>query len=95
MPSRDDTDRATASTGAPRVVAVAAGPGHDFSEPTRPVIRLLEGLGENVTTAGIDLMALPQDTLLPLGRTAEARVTGLRNPCRRIEAFGPGLLRRV
>jgi MOSC domain-containing protein YiiM len=40
-------------------------------------------------------MALPRDTLLVLGRTAEVRVTGLRNPCRQIDAYRPGLLRQV
>jgi MOSC domain-containing protein YiiM len=52
-------------------------------------------LGENVTTTGIDLFALPTGTLLRLGPTAEVIVTGLRNPCRQIDAFQPGLLRQV
>ena len=58
--------------------------------------RVLPGaLGENVTTYGLDLHALPVDTLLLFGQTAEVRVTGLRNPCRQIDAFQPGLLRQV
>jgi MOSC domain-containing protein YiiM len=58
--------------------------------------RVLPGeLGENVTTAGIDLLALPVDTVLRLGGTAEVRVTGLRNPCHQIDDFQPGLLARV
>lgn len=57
-------------------------------------------LGENVTTRGIDLLALPTGSLLHLGETAVIRVTGLRNPCVQIEAFGvrhdrPGLLKQV
>jgi len=52
-------------------------------------------LGENVTTYGLALPALPVDTLLLLGPTAEVRVTGLRNPCRQIDTFRPGLLGRV
>jgi MOSC domain-containing protein YiiM len=51
-------------------------------------------LGENVATAGVDLLALPTGTVLVLGG-AEVEVTGLRNPCRQIEAFQDGLLERV
>ncbi|ESQ04325.1 MOSC domain protein [Streptomyces sp. ADI96-15] len=52
-------------------------------------------LGENVTTHGIDLLALPTGTLLRLGPEAVVEVTGLRNPCLQIDAFQEGLLRRV
>jgi MOSC domain-containing protein YiiM len=52
-------------------------------------------LGENITTRGIDLLALPRHTRLFLGPEAIVRVTGLRNPCRQIDDFAPGLLRRV
>ena len=52
-------------------------------------------LGENVTTYGIDLLALPIGTLLRLGPEAVVEVTGLRNPCLQIDAFQEGLLRRV
>jgi MOSC domain-containing protein YiiM len=48
-------------------------------------------LGENVLTRGVDLLGLPRGTVLAIGDTA-IRVTGLRNPCRQIEAFMPGLL---
>src|SRR5690349_22818204 len=41
-------------------------------------------LGENVTTRGIDLHALPVGTLLRLGTEAVLEVTGLRNPCAQI-----------
>ena len=58
--------------------------------------RVLSGaLGENVTTSGIDLLALPVGTLLALGDTAEVLLTGLRNPCRQIDDFQAGLLRQV
>lgn len=50
-------------------------------------------LGENVLTAGVDLLALPRDTLLHLGPDAVVRVTGLRNPCAQIDRFRTGLLR--
>lgn len=52
-------------------------------------------LGENVTTRGIDLLALPTGTRLILGATAVLEVTGLRNPCARIDRFQRGLLARV
>lgn len=52
-------------------------------------------LGENVTTAGLDLYALPVGTVLRLGDEALIALTGLRNPCGQIEAFRPGLLARV
>ena len=52
-------------------------------------------LGENVTTRGLDLLALPTDTLLHLGSDAVVRVTGLRNPCQQINGFASGLLREV
>ncbi len=52
-------------------------------------------LGENVLTANLDLLALPEGALLRLGPEAAVRVTGLRNPCAQIEAFRPGLLSTV
>lgn len=52
-------------------------------------------LGENITTCGIDLMALPRGTILSLGKSAQVEVTGLRNPCAQIETFRKGLLSEV
>ena len=52
-------------------------------------------LGENVTTSGVDLLALPTGTLLRLGDQAEVEVTGLRNPCVQIDRYSPGLLAEV
>jgi MOSC domain-containing protein YiiM len=49
-------------------------------------------LGENVTTSGIDLLALPTDTRLHIGATAVVAVTGLRNPCVQIDGFQKGLM---
>jgi len=49
-------------------------------------------LGENVTTSGIDLLALPAGTRLHLGASAAVEVTGLRNPCVQIDTFQNGLL---
>jgi len=52
-------------------------------------------MGENVTTRGVDLLALPTGTRLRLGGTAVVEVTGLRNPCAQIDRFQPGLLAAV
>jgi MOSC domain-containing protein YiiM len=52
-------------------------------------------LGENVTTAGVDLLGLSRGTRLHLGPDAVVEVTGLRNPCRQIEDYRAGLLARV
>jgi len=49
-------------------------------------------LGENVTTSGIDLLALPTGTRLHLGTSAVVEVTGLRNPCIQIDDFQKGLM---
>lgn len=49
-------------------------------------------LGENVTTSGIDLLALPAGTRLHLGDSAVVEITGLRNPCVQIDEFQQGLM---
>ncbi|HET7234678.1 MAG TPA: MOSC domain-containing protein [Longimicrobium sp.] len=52
-------------------------------------------IGENVTTRGVDLLALPTATRLHLGGTAVVEVTGLRNPCAQLDHFQPGLTAAV
>lgn len=52
-------------------------------------------MGENVTTQGVDLLGLPTGTVLRLGGTTVLEVTGLRNPCRQLDRFRPGLMRAV
>ena len=52
-------------------------------------------MGENVTTRGIDLLALPTGTRLRLGETAVIEVTGLRNPCLQLDHFQQGLMAAV
>jgi MOSC domain-containing protein YiiM len=50
-------------------------------------------MGENVTTAGVDLLALPVGARLTLGGDgAEVEITGLRNPCRQLDGIQPGLM---
>ena len=52
-------------------------------------------LGENIVTQGLDLLSLPRGALLRFGADATVEVTGLRNPCRQIDDFMPGLLKAV
>ena len=49
-------------------------------------------LGENVTTEGIDLLALPAGARLHLGESAVVEITGLRNPCIQLDRFQRGLM---
>lgn len=49
------------------------------------------GIGENVTTFGIDILSLPKGARLKLGGSAVVEVTGLRNPCGQIDHFQQGL----
>jgi MOSC domain-containing protein YiiM len=49
-------------------------------------------LGENVTTRGVDLLALPAGTRVRLGDSAVVVVTGLRNPCTQLDGIQPGLM---
>lgn len=52
-------------------------------------------LGENITTRGLDLLALPRATRLHIGKDAVVELTGLRNPCVQIDRFQKGLLGAV
>ena len=52
-------------------------------------------IGENITTRGLDLLKLPAGTKLHLGPAAVVEVTGLRNPCRQVDAFRPGLMQAL
>lgn len=52
-------------------------------------------MGENITTRGIDLLALPAGTNLHIGDSAIIEVTGLRNPCTQLDGIQPGLMQAV
>ncbi|GAB3611435.1 MULTISPECIES: MOSC domain-containing protein [Humibacter] len=52
-------------------------------------------LGENITTAGLDLLALPTGTVLHIGESASIRLTGLRNPCEQINGIAPRLMKEM
>ncbi len=49
-------------------------------------------MGENVTTSGVDLLALATGTRLHLGVSAVVEVTGLRNPCAQLDKIQKGLM---
>jgi MOSC domain-containing protein YiiM len=52
-------------------------------------------MGENITTRGTDLLALPTGARLRLGGEAVVEVTGLRNPCVQLEGIHAGLMAAV
>jgi MOSC domain-containing protein YiiM len=52
-------------------------------------------LGENVLTRGINLLELPRGARLHIGNTAIVEVTGLRDPCRQLDDYRPGLMAAV
>lgn len=52
-------------------------------------------MGENITTRGIELLALPEATRLQIGAEAIIEITGLRNPCVQIDNFQKGLMHAV
>lgn len=52
-------------------------------------------MGENITTRGVNLLALPVGTILSIGSQAVIEITGLRNPCYQLDDFQPGLMAAV
>ncbi len=52
-------------------------------------------ISENITTRGIDLLALPRGARLHIGEAAVVGVTGLRDPCRQLNDYQPGLMAAV
>ncbi len=52
-------------------------------------------LGENITTSGIDLINLPLDSQINIGEEVILEVRGLRDPCKQIEDFKSGLLKKM
>jgi MOSC domain-containing protein YiiM len=49
-------------------------------------------MGENVTTRGLDLLALPTGARLHIGGGAIVEITGLRNPCYQLDGLQKGLM---
>lgn len=52
-------------------------------------------MGENITTRGIDLLALPAGARLHIGDAAVVEVKGLRNPCGQLNGVAKGLMKAV
>ena len=52
-------------------------------------------MGENITTKGIDLLALPTGTRLLIGSNAIIEITGLRNPCNQINGLAKGMMQAM
>ena len=52
-------------------------------------------MGENITTANINLLTLPTGTFLNFGERAVVEITGLRNPCSQLDGLIPGLMGAV
>jgi len=67
-----------------------------FDELAAKGFAVLPGqMGENITTRGLPLLALPQGTELHVGASAVVRLTGLRNPCTQLDRFKRGLMSAV
>lgn len=62
---------------------------------TRGLVIAAGQMGENITTQGVDLLALPARTRLRLGTEAVVEITGLRNPCAQLNGIHPGLMEAV
>lgn len=52
-------------------------------------------LGENILTVGVDLLSLPSDTVLRIGKQASIKITGLRNPCAQLDSVQKGLTKAL
>jgi len=71
-------------------------PAELFDELAAKGYRVLPGqMGENITTRGVPLLALPVGTELHVGASAVVRLTGLRNPCTQLDKFRRGLMAAV
>lgn len=67
-----------------------------FEELEQKGFKVHAGLiGENITTRGVDLLALPKGAILQIGESAKIEVTGLRNPCKQLDDLQQGLLKAV
>lgn len=67
-----------------------------FDELKEKGFSIQEGqIGENITTKGIELLTLPRDTILKIGKTVKIKLTGLRNPCKQLNSIKNGLMKAV
>lgn len=88
--------RVAIDPGAPNLRQVHVMHAELFDELARAGFTISAGqMGENITTRGIDLLALPAGALLYLGSAAVVEITGLRNPCPQLDKIQPGLMAAV
>ena len=52
-------------------------------------------LGENITTKDLNLLNLPEGTILNIGPDVKIEITGLRNPCSQLDDLRKGLMKAV
>lgn len=52
-------------------------------------------MGENITTTGVDLLNLPLNTVLSIGKTVKIKITGTRKPCNQLNQIQDGLMNAV
>ena len=52
-------------------------------------------MGENITTTGIDLLSLPLDAILSIGKVLKIKITGTRKPCNQLNQIQDGLMNAV
>lgn len=52
-------------------------------------------MGENILTKDIDLMALPEGSMLQIGEEVELVIQGIRNPCKQLNGIHKGLMKAV
>ena len=66
-----------------------------FSELAKQGFTVKAGdIGENIVTRGIDLLNLPLGTQLEFESGALIELTGLRNPCRKLNKIQDGLIHK-
>lgn len=51
-------------------------------------------MGENILTRGLDLLGMPTGAIFRIG-TAIVAISGIRDPCKQINAIGKGLTKRL
>ena len=52
-------------------------------------------MGENVLTEGLDLATLPTGTIFSIGTEVVVEISGIRDPCKQIDALGQGLTKAM
>lgn len=67
-----------------------------FEELTQKGFGIKYGeMGENITTSGIDILHLPENTILHIGEKVKVKLTGFRNPCAQLDGLQKGLMKAL